>query len=444
MSDTAHIPAQNLDAEESVLGAMMLSPSAIVAVAEVLEQQHFYRPSHGAIFHAATELNARGDAVDAITLSNALEVNGTLEQAGGRERIHELAMLVPAAANAPHYARIVREMAGLRDLGRAGAEIQRLVQERAGSVDEIAEQAEQALSQAIKPTFQTQFSPLSDDLSGVTDEILAAYESGVPLMGLKTGYIDLDNILTGLHPGTLTYVAARPGMGKSALGLNIGENVADNREHAAILTLEMSRRELLMRSLSRACRIDSVALRTGKLKPEEAERLRQGQQLVRERIQFLHIEDSPAVTPTALRAEVRRLASRHDLKLLIVDYVQLMLASSNDDNRQAEIAAISRSLKLLAKELEIPVVALSQLNRNLEARAEKRPALSDLRDSGALEQDADVVLFIYRDEYYNPDSNAQGIAELIVAKNRMGPSQTVKLAFTARYSTFNNLAKGTP
>lgn len=441
MSTNGHVPPQNLEAEESVLGAMMLAPNAIEAVAEEVQPDDFYRPAHGRIFTAALDLHSRSEPVDALTLIDELEKRGQLEDAGGRPRIHALAQSVPAAGNAGHYARIVAEHAGLRRLIRAGEAISSLGWKRPGEYDELLDQAEKALSLASSSSQTTDFRSTADSIGDIADQIEAAHLAGETRFGLRTGFLDLDKMLTGLHPDTLTVIAARPSMGKSALGLNFCENVADAGTPAGMVSLEMSEPELNIRQLSRACRIDSQALRTAKLTPEEYERFKQGRLKLKQRTQ-LYIDDSAAVTAGNLRASARRLHRQHGLGLLVVDYLQLLVSSSTEDNRQQEIAQISRSLKLLSKELHIPIVALSQLNRNVESREDKRPRLSDLRDSGAIEQDADTVLFLYRDDYYNPDSDAQGIAEVIVAKNRMGPSGTVKLAFTGRHSTFKNLAQG--
>jgi replicative DNA helicase len=442
VSSNGHVPPQNLEAEESVLGAMMLTPNAIEAAAEATRASDFYRPAHGVIFDVALDLHAKGEPVDALTLADELEKRGVIEQAGGSARIHELARSVPAAGNAGHYARIVAELAGLRRLIAAGGAISKLGWDRPGELDDLIEQAEKHLTEATTLGRATDFVSTASSVSTLADEIEAAYKEGVTRFGLRTRYLDLDKVLTGLHPGTLTLLAARPSMGKSALAVNICENVADGGDAAGIVSLEMSRAELDLRQLSRACRIDSQVLRTARMSEEEYERFRKGLLVVKGR-QNLYVDDSPTITSGTLRASARRLHRQHNAKLLVVDYLQLLVSSSTEDSRQQEIASISRSLKLLAKELHIPIIALSQLNRNVEAREDKRPRLSDLRDSGALEQDADTVLFIYRDEYYHPDSQDQGIAEVLVAKNRMGPSGTVRLGFNTRFSTFLNLAKET-
>ena len=438
MSDA---PPQNIEAEEHVLGAMLQSWKAIEAAAEVCKGEDFYKVSHGNIFRAILELHAEGRSVDALTLADELEKRGQLNTAGGTPKIHELVHLAPTVSNARHHAKIVAEHAGLRRLEAAGKRIQWLVEKRQGDLDHLTEEAEKALTEALSSSQVTEFRPVSATVDDVTDDIVQAYESGETRFGLKTGYPELDQILTGLHPGTLTLLAARPAMGKSALALNICENVAYFGTSAGIVSLEMSEGELTIRQLSRAAKLDSQALRTARMQPDEYERFKKAALLVKQRTN-LYIDDSPGVTPGSLRASVRRLHRQGGLGLLVVDYLQLMLSSDREDSRQQEIAQISRSLKLLARELHIPIIALSQLNRNLESRDDKRPRLSDLRDSGALEQDADTVLFIYRDEYYHSDSPDLGIAELIVAKNRMGPSGTIRLGFTTRYSTFKSLPQG--
>jgi len=434
------VASQNLEAEEYVLGAMLQSWKAIEAAAEVVKPEDFYNVTHGNIFRVILDLHANSLPVDPLTLSDELEKRGQLNTAGGSHKIHELVHLAPATANARHHAMIVAEHAGLRRLESAGKKIQWLVQKREGSLDDLTEEAEKALTEALSATQVTEFRAVANTVDEVADDIEEAYNSGATRFGLKTGFHDLDRMLSGLHPGTLTLIASRPAMGKSALGLNICENVSYYGTPSGIVSLEMSEAELTIRQLSRAAKLDSQTLRTAKMTEDEFERFKKGRVTVKQRTN-LYIDDSPGVSPASLRASVRRLHRQGGLGLLVVDYLKLMLSTSSEDSRQQEIAQISRSLKLLAKELNIPIIALSQLNRNVENRDDKRPRLSDLRDSGALEQDADTVLFIYRDEYYYSDSPDLGIAELIVAKNRMGPSGTVRLGFTTRYSTFKNLPR---
>ena len=333
-------------------------------------------------------------------------------------------------------------MAGLRRLIRAGNDISTLAWERNGTLDELLGQAEAALSRAVTPTFSSCFEAISDGLDEMVAEIEHAMLTGERKFGLRTGFYDLDHKLTGLHGGQLILIAARPGMGKSAFAQNIAENVADTDLHAAFVSLEMSKQEVQLRSLSRACGIDSKQLRTGRIPAEDAGKLKAGVAALKLREGNLKVSDDAATTVAKLRADARKLKRTVGLDLLVVDYLQLMLSSQTSENRQQEISTISRGLKLLARELNIPIIALSQLNRAVESRENKRPFLSDLRDSGSLEQDADVVLFIYRDDYYNPDSISQNTAEVIVAKNRQGDQGTVHLGFKKPTTEFTNLASG--
>lgn len=444
MSD-AHVPPHDLDAEMSVLSATFLSERALETVQELdLKPSDFYRSSHGTIYEIACELAGRSEPVDAITVSNELEKKGALERVGGKAKIHEIAAWASAAGNAGHYAKIVQETAGCRRLMTAGDAIRQLGRERPGALDELMGKAEEMLAGAVAPTITSQFAPITEGFAELVAEIEEAIASGKPKMGLGTGFIDIDRTLSGLHPGQLILVAARPAMGKSALGLNIAENVADNGTSAGVLTLEMSKAELQLRSLSRASKLDSQRLRQGRISQDELGQFRAGVAAVKMRSTNLFIEDHPNTTIQKLRAEARRMQRRHGLGLLVVDYLQLMVSSISEESRQQEISNISRGLKLLARELNIPIIALSQLNRNLEMRQDKRPFLSDLRDSGSLEQDADVVLFVYRDDYYNPLSEDKDVAEIIVSKNRQGSTGTVKLGWKKEITEFRNLASGLP
>lgn len=439
----APVPPQNLEAEESVLGAMMMNSAGVFdSLAETaLKPEDFYRETHALIYRAALAMNHNGLGVDPITLVDHLDKLGVLDKVGGRQRIHELAGLVPATANVAHYANIVNEFGTLRRLITTGQRIARLGWERPGEMHELIAQAEELLTDVVTPAVSSQFTTISDAIDELQAIVKEAAETGQPKMGTRSGFPALDTLLTGFHPGQLVLIAARPSMGKSALAQNIAENVADTTGPTAILSLEMSKLEIAIRAASRAAKIDSTRLRTGQVKPEEAVRLAEAMEAVKRRPMF--VEDATDTTIHKLRAEVKRLHRQRKPVLLVVDYLQLMLAQDKgrEDNRQAEIASISRQLKLLARDLQVPILALSQLNRNVEARTDKRPQLSDLRDSGALEQDADVVLFVYRDEFYDPATTAVGEAELIVAKNRNGARGTVKLAFSGRTTTFKNLGQ---
>ena len=439
-SPTAPVPPQNLEAEESVLGAMMLSPGAIGAVSEVLDASDFYRESHAVIYRAALALYAKGEPVDAITLVDELEERGELEAAGGRVRIHELAALVPASANAGHYARIVREMATLRGLIRAGGEIAQLGWERPGETTDLVDRAEQVVFDLSQSRVSSEFSHIEELLKDSFERITALYEAGADVTGTPSGFRDLDRLTSGFQPGNLIIVAARPSMGKSGLGLCMAANLAVRAEvPTALFTLEMSKAEVTQRLMCSEAKVESQRLRTGKLGADDWPRLTAAcDRLAKAPI---YVDDQGSITMMEIRSKARRLKSREpDLGLIVVDYLQLMTSGSNVESRVQEVSQISRSLKVLARDLDVPILAMSQLSRAVEQRHDKRPILSDLRESGSIEQDADLVMFIYRDEYYNDESDQQGLAEVIVAKHRNGPTDTVKLSFLRRYAKFADLA----
>jgi replicative DNA helicase len=438
---TAPVPPQNLDAEESVLGAMMLSPGAIGAVSEVVSASDFYRESHGTIFKAALGLYQKGEPVDAITLVDELEERGELEAVGGRSRVHELAALVPATANAAHYARIVREMSTLRGLIRAGGEIARLGWDRPGETADLVDRAESVIFALAQERVTTEFAHIEDLLKESFERITALYEAGADVTGVPSGFRDLDRITSGFQPGNLIIVAARPSMGKSALGLCMAANLAVRHGvPVGMFTLEMSKSEVTQRLMCSEAKVESQRLRNGKLGVDDWPRLTAAcDKLAKAPI---WVDDTGSITMMEIRSKARRLKSRHpDLGLLIIDYMQLMTSGLNAENRVQEVSQISRSLKVLARDLDVPIVALSQLSRAVEQRHDKRPILSDLRESGSLEQDADLVGFIYRDEYYNPDTtDQQGLAEVHLSKPRNGPTGVVKLSLLKRFAKFADLA----
>jgi replicative DNA helicase len=439
-SPTAPVPPQNLEAEESVLGAMMLSPGAIGAVSEALDASDFYRESHAVIYRAALALYAKGEPVDAITLVDELEERGDLEGAGGRVRIHELAALVPASANAGHYARIVREMATLRGLIRAGGEIAQLGWERPGETTDLVDRAEQVVFDLSQARVTSEFSHIEELLKDSFERITALYEAGADVTGTPSGFRDLDRLTSGFQPGNLIIVAARPSMGKSGLGLCMAANLAVRAEvPVAMFTLEMSKSEVTQRLMCSEAKVESQRLRTGKLGADDWPRLTAAcDRLAKAPI---YVDDQGSITMMEIRSKARRLKTRQpDLGLILVDYLQLMTSGSTVENRVQEVSQISRSLKILARDLDVPILAMSQLSRAVEQRHDKRPILSDLRESGSIEQDADLVMFIYRDEYYNDESDQQGIAEVHLAKHRNGPTDTVKLSFLKRYAKFADLA----
>src|SRR6266508_1999949 len=388
----APVPPQNLDAEESVLGAMMLSPGAIGAASEILDARDFYRESHAKIFRAALALYAKGEPVDAITLVDELEERGELEGSGGRTRIHELAALVPATANAGHYARIVREMATLRGLIRVGSEIAQLGWDRPGETDDLVDRAEQLLFDLSQSRVSGEFAHIEELLKESFERITALYESGAELTGTPSGFRDIDRLTSGFQPGNLIIVAARPSMGKSALALCMAANVALKHEiPVALFTLEMSKAEVTQRLMCSEAKVESQRLRTGKLGADDWPRLTAAcDRLAKAPI---YVDDQGSITMMEVRSKARRLKSREPgLGPVIVDYLQLMTSGTNPENRVQEVSQISRQLKVLARDLDAPIVALSQLSRAVEQRHDKRPILSDLRESGCLTGDTPVYL----------------------------------------------------
>jgi replicative DNA helicase len=439
-SQAVPVPPQNLEAEESVLGAMMISPGAIGAVSEVLDASDFYRESHAKIYRAALALYAKGEPVDAITLVDELEERGELDDVGGRVRIHELAALVPASANAGHYARIVREMATLRGLIRAGSEISQLGWERPGEAVDLVDKAEQVVFDLSQARVSSEFSHIDELLKEGFERITALYEAGADITGVPSGFRDLDRLTSGFQPGNLIIAAARPSMGKSALGLCMATNLAVRHETpVALFTLEMSKSEVTQRLMCSEAKVESNRLRTGKLGPDDWPRLTAAcDKLAKAPI---YVDDTGSITMMEIRSKARRLKTREaNLGLIVVDYLQLMTSGASAENRVQEVSQISRNLKVLARDLDVPILAMSQLSRAVEQRHDKRPILSDLRESGSIEQDADLVMFIYRDEYYNEESDQQGLAEVILAKHRNGPTDAVKLSFLKRYAKFADLA----
>jgi replicative DNA helicase len=439
----ASVPPQNLDAEESVLGAMMLSPGAIAAVSEVLDAdgRDFYRESHAKIYRAALGLYAKGEPVDAITLVDELDERGELESIGGGERVHELATLVPASANAKHYAQIVHENAILRGLIRAGGDIARLGWDRPGDATQLVDQAEQIVFELGQEKSQSEFSHIEHLLKESFERITHLYELGADVTGVPSGFRDLDRLTSGFQEGNLIIVAARPGMGKSALGLGMAANVAVRSQRpVALFTLEMSKAEVTQRLMCAEAKVELHRLRTGRLGSDDWPRLTAAcDRLAKAPV---YVDDTGSITMMEIRSKARRLKSKHpELGLIVIDYLQLMTSGTNPENRVQEVSQISRALKVLARDLDVPILAMSQLSRAVEQRHDKRPILSDLRESGSIEQDADIVTFIYRDDYYNPeDSPDPGVAEIIVAKHRNGPTDKVKLSFISQYAKFADLA----
>ena len=434
-------PPHNLDAEASVLGSMVLSRDAIAEVAEIVGPDDFYRGSHRTLFEAARDLHDRGEPVDEVTLTDELERRGQLEDVGGPLAIADVAARVPTPANAVYYAKIVAEHAVRRRLIDAGTHIARLGWDHEKGVEEALDQAEQTVFAVSQRQRKGDFTSMKELVLRSWEIIEQLNERSSSITGLETGFTDFDELTAGLQPQNLVILAARPAMGKSTLATNILAHVAtEMRKPAVIYSLEMSQLELVQRLLSAEARIDSDRMRTGQLRDQDWPKLSRAMGRLAEAPIF--IDDTPNITLMEIRSKCRRLKQKHGLSLVVVDYLQLMESHRRIDSRVQEVAEFSRGLKMLAKELDLPVIALSQLSRKPEDRADRRPMLADLRESGSIEQDADLVCFIYRDEVYHEDSDAKGEAELIVAKHRNGPLRNIRLSFMGHHSRFGNLARG--
>ncbi len=435
------LPPQSIEAEESILSAILLETNTLLEVLEILNPDDFYRTGHQRIFAAMELLFRKAEPIDLITLTNALRESNQLEEIGGAAYLARLVDTVPSAINVAHYARIVREKSSLRRLIAKAGEITQRCYGDSGDFDQVLDFAEGAVFEISENKHRAAFHPLSKIIDINIDALEKRQANRALVTGITTGYTRLDNMTSGLQGSDLIILAARPAMGKTALALNIARNAAVLGNVAvAVFSLEMSKEQLSMRMLCAEARVDSSRLRSGFLNPEDWANITDAASALSEAP--IYIDDSPDISATSIRTKSRRLKMDKDLGLIIIDYLQLMRGHENTERRDLEISDISRSLKLLAKELNVPVLALSQLNRKLEERGDKRPQLSDLRESGALEQDADVVAFIYRDEVYNKDENNpnRGIAEVILAKQRNGPTGVVPLTFLGAYTRFENPA----
>ena len=443
------VPPHSLEAEQSVLGGLLLDNSAADKVGDILAGEDFYNDAHRSVFAAIMNLIADNKPADVVTVAEALGSLKKLDYVGGMAYLGALVENVPTAANIRRYAEIVRERSILRRLAAAGGEIADTAYNPLGrSVREILDQAETRVFEIAEHGARGQqgFQELRPLLTQVVEriELLFARENPSDVTGVPTGFTDLDRLTSGLQEGDLIVVAGRPSMGKTALALNIAEHIALSTKvklPVAVFSMEMGATQLAMRLIGSVGRLDQHKIRTGQLSPDDWERLSDA--LGRLSDAAIHIDDTAALNALELRARARRLARQYGGKLgaIVVDYLQHMQAVAQGENRATEISEISRSLKALAKELRVPVIALSQLNRSLEQRPNKRPIMSDLRESGAIEQDSDLILFIYRDEVYNEDTQDKGVAEIIVGKQRNGPIGTVKLAFLGQYTRFENLAQ---
>ncbi|MGI8757655.1 MAG: replicative DNA helicase [Acidimicrobiales bacterium] len=435
------VPPHNLTAEESLLGAMLLSRTAIDVASESVGSSDFYKPAHGHIYDAITSLSAQGEPVDPVTVAEELRRADLLEIIGGPATLLSLQAATPATSSASRYARIVEDHALLRRLIAVSGEIAEMGYGLPDDVPKAIDRAESMMFEIAQHRQTDSMSRLHDLLDQTLDSLEALYERGDAITGTPTGYTDFDELTAGLQPNALIVVGARPGMGKTSFAMGMAGHAAlEHHRPVLFFSLEMSRIELSQRLLCSEARVDSTKIRNGRLTDDDWRRISHG--IGRLGDAPLWIDDNPNVTVMEIRAKARRLQSNvGQLGMIVVDYIQLMSGRSNAENRQVEVAEISRGLKILARELQCPVVALAQLNRSLEQRADKRPMLSDLRESGSLEQDADVVTFLYRDEHYNAESPDRGTAEVLVAKHRAGPTGMVRLAFLDHYTKFANMAR---
>jgi len=436
-----HLPPQNIEAEESILSSILIDNSTLLDVLEILSPEDFYRSSHQNIFAGITELFSNNEPADLVTLTNLLGEKNQLEGIGGAAYLAQIIDTAPLAVNAQHYARIVHDKAALRRMIEKANAISNRCFKDQGDVDEIIDFAESAIFEVVRKKNKQSFYPLSKIIEENIDTLEERQGNKALLTGVPTGFTLFDNLTSGLQKSDVIIIAARPSMGKTALALNIARNIAiDANTPVAIFSLEMSKEQLSMRLLCSEARIDSSRLRSGFFSRDDWMNLTDAAEVLSEAP--IYIDDSANISALEIRAKARRLKMKTDLGLIIIDYLQLMKSHHFSERRDLEISEISRTLKALAKELELPIMALSQLNRKLEDRSDKRPQLADLRESGALEQDADVVAFIYRDEVYNKDENSaeQGKAELLLSKQRNGPTGMVPLTFITAYTRFENRA----
>ncbi len=433
-------PPQDVPAEQSVLGAMLLSKDAIGEVTELIKGRDFYRPAHEYIYDAIMDQYGRGEPADAITVADQLGKRGQLGQVGGHIYLHELVSSVSVTANAGYYAQIVRDKAVLRRLVDASMKISQLGYQAEGDVNGIVDRAQQAIYEVAEGKTSEDYQPLSELVEITLDEIESLSQHGV-MAGVPTGFTDLDHLTNGLHAGQMVIVAARPGMGKSTLGLDFARAASITHGLCSVFfSLEMTKSEIVMRLMSAESGVPLNNIRKGQMKEDDWVRIANKTAAVSRAPLF--IDDSPNLTMMEIRSKARRLKQRNDLKLVIIDYMQLMSSGKKVESRQLEVSEFSRQIKLLAKELEVPVVALSQLNRGPETRQDKKPMLSDLRESGSLEQDADVVILLHREDAYDRNSARAGEADFIIAKHRNGATDTIGVVFQGPYSRFKDMQRG--
>jgi len=434
------IPPQNIDAERSTLGSMLLEKEAIYRACEILRPEDFYREAHRVVFEVVVRLANKGEPVDIITVSEELKQGEMIEKIGGIPFLTSLANAVPTAANVEYYARIVEEKAILRAMIRAATEIVSASYEAAQEVDAILDEAEKKIFQITQKRNIKGYVSLKSILIETFERIEALYDSKGGVTGLPTGFVDLDRMTAGFQPSDLIILAARPSMGKTTFALNIASHAAIGLKVPIIMfSLEMSKEQLALKLLCSEAGVDNQRIRTGTLVDSDWPRLSHALGKLSDAVMF--IDDTPSVSVMEIRAKSRRIKAESGLGLIIIDYLQLMQSRGKAENRQQEVSEISRSLKSLARELEVPVVALSQLSRAVEQRSDKKPNLADLRESGSLEQDADIVAFLYREDYYNQETDRKNITDLIVAKQRNGPVGTVEFLFQKEMSKFVGLEK---
>lgn len=430
----------SVEAEQSVIGSMVMDKDAIVIASEILSPEDFYQKQYGVVFEAMVELNDSGRPVDLVTLQNRLKEKDVPEEVSSLEYIGELVAAVPTSANIRHYANIVREMSIKRRLIRFHEDRANQCYLGKDSLEQILEGTEKEIFDILSHQGGSDFVPIKQIVLDALKKIEIASKTQGNVTGIATGFLDLDYRLSGLQPSDLILIAARPSMGKTAFVLNIAQYVAFHSHlPTALFSLEMSKEQLMNRLFSLEARVDAQALRNGSMSDGDWERLAEGAETIAR--SNLIIDDTPGISVSQLRSKCRKYKLEHNIKLVIIDYLQLMSGSAKSESRQQEISEISRSLKALARELNVPVVALSQLSRAVEQRPDHRPMLSDLRESGAIEQDADVVMFLYRDDYYNKDSDMKNIAEIIVAKQRNGPIGTENLVWLPQYTKFVNMER---
>lgn len=430
----------SVEAEQSVIGSMIMDREAIMAASEIISSEDFYQHQYGVLFEAMVELYNEGKPVDLITLQNRLKEKDVPPEISSLEFVRDLLNTVPTSANIRYYAGIVQEKATFRKLIRTAEEIANTCYLGKERLEDVMEDTEKKIFDLVQKRDTGDYVPIKDVVLNALDKIEIASKNKGNVTGLPTGFVDLDYKTSGMQPSDLVLIAARPSMGKTAFVLNIAQHMAfKDNVTVAIFSLEMSKEQLVNRLLSLESRVDSQAIRTGNLTDEDWAKLIEGAGIVGK--SNLIIDDTPGISVAELRSKCRKYKMEHNLGIIIIDYLQLMTGSKKTDSRQQEISDISRSLKEIARELGVPVLALSQLSRAVEQRPEHRPMLSDLRESGAIEQDADVVMFIYRDDYYNKDSERKNIAEIIIAKQRNGPIGTVELVWLPNYTKFANMKK---